>query len=160
MSDSKNIPNPPRGLCAIPWRLPIWLYRWKLGWLMGNRFLLLNHTGRVSGLPRQAVLEVVKYDQGSNTYYVASGFGSKADWFLNIKKTPEITIWAAGQEIEATAAQLAESEATSIFQEYHQKHPKALQGLSRLIGYQLNTDETEMLAFFSQNIPVVAFYPK
>jgi hypothetical protein len=30
--------------------VPIWLFHMRLGWLAGDRFLLLTHTGRKSGL--------------------------------------------------------------------------------------------------------------
>lgn len=29
---------------------------------------------------------------GTNTYYVASGFGEKSDWFRNIQKTPKVNV--------------------------------------------------------------------
>lgn len=153
------IPNPPRGLKAIPWRLPIWMYRLKLGRFLGHRFLLLNHTGRKSGLPRQAVLEVVKFEKDSNTHIVASGFGEKADWYLNITHTPEVSIQVAGEEIFVKAERLASPVAANVFREYHRHHPKALQGLSKLIGYKVSNVEEEMLAFFSEHIPLIAFRP-
>jgi hypothetical protein len=34
--------NPKRGLMRLALRLPIWLYRARLGWLLGERFLLLT----------------------------------------------------------------------------------------------------------------------
>jgi hypothetical protein len=34
--------QPPKGLSRLFYRAPIWLYRLKLGWLLGHRFLLLN----------------------------------------------------------------------------------------------------------------------
>ena len=41
-------------------RAPIWLYRARLGFVMGHRMLLLEHIGRKSGARRYAVLEVVE----------------------------------------------------------------------------------------------------
>lgn len=159
-SDSKNVPNPPQGLKAVLWRLPIWLYRLRLGKLLGRRALLLNHIGRVSGLPRQAVLEVIKYEEDTNTHYVASGFGEKANWFRNIIQSPEVSIQVAGKEITAQAKRLPIPEAKIIFREYHQRHPKALKGLSKMIGYPIGEDEEKTLSFFSNQIPVIAFRPK
>lgn len=62
--------QPPRGFTRLLARLPRWLFHLHLGWLLGNRFLLLSHTGRKSGLPRQSVLEVLQYEKVSDTYYV------------------------------------------------------------------------------------------
>ena len=44
--------EPPAGFTRAVFRLPIHLYRLRLGWLFGNRLLLLNHIGRVSGKAR------------------------------------------------------------------------------------------------------------
>src|SRR5437899_3609544 len=70
----------PTGLLRLCLRLPIWLYRLRCGWVLNSRFLLLTHSGRRSGLPRQTVLEVVHYDRATETYVIASGWGEKPDW--------------------------------------------------------------------------------
>ena len=161
--DHKNpdlkIPDPPRGLRAIPWRLPIWLYRLRLGWVLGHRMLLLTHKGRVSGKDRTAMLEVIKYDQDSNTHYVASGFGEKSDWFRNITITPEVTIQVAGKTFSALSRRLPPDQAREVFREYTQKHPNAIKNLAKLVGYPIGDTEGEMMAFL-ELIPVVAFHPQ
>ena len=105
--------NPPRGFIRLLWRAPIWIYRTGFGWLMGNRYLLVNHIGRKSGLPRQAVLEVVDYDIDSGTYTIASGFGAKSDWYQNLLKTPETTIQVGQKKLAVTAVPLLPEEATN-----------------------------------------------
>lgn len=61
---------------------------------MTKRIMLLTHTGRASGRPRHAALEVVEHgDDGS--IVAASGFGRAADWYKNVRKTPEVTIRSA-----------------------------------------------------------------
>jgi hypothetical protein len=45
----------PHGLTRLAFRLPIWLYRLRLGWLLGDRLLLLTHIGRTSGQRRDRV---------------------------------------------------------------------------------------------------------
>ncbi|MEV0085192.1 hypothetical protein [Saccharopolyspora sp. NPDC050642] len=57
--------RPPKGLSRLLFRLPIHLYRWGLGWLFGSRLVLVNHVGRVTGKPRQVVLEVVSRDRAA-----------------------------------------------------------------------------------------------
>ncbi|MBC8504910.1 MAG: nitroreductase family deazaflavin-dependent oxidoreductase [Anaerolineales bacterium] len=159
-NSSQTLPDPPRGIRAILWRLPIWFYRLKLGWMFGHRALLLTHIGRVSGMPRQAMLEVVQYDEDTNTHYVASGFGEQADWYRNIINNPEVTIQVAGKEISVIAKRLSTQEAAEIFSEYHRRHPKALHGLGKLIGYAIPENEADMLAFFRDNVPLIAFQPR
>jgi deazaflavin-dependent oxidoreductase (nitroreductase family) len=157
--ESHNLPDPPRGFQAILWRLPIWFYRLKLGWIMGHRALLLNHVGRVSGKSRQAVLEVVHFDRENDTHYVASGFGTQADWFKNITKYPQVSIQVAGNQILVQAEQLGLNDAEGIFREYHRSHPKALRGLAKLIGYEIPNDDEELIEFFRDHIPLIAFRP-
>ena len=53
----KNV-QPPAGLTRFLFRIPINVYRLRLGRLFGSRLLLLSHIGRVSGKPRRTVLEV------------------------------------------------------------------------------------------------------
>jgi deazaflavin-dependent oxidoreductase (nitroreductase family) len=43
-------------------------------------------------MPRQTVLEVVRYDQESGMWIIASGFGNKSDWVLNIQADPSMTV--------------------------------------------------------------------
>ena len=108
-NSSSKIPEPPKGWSALLWRLPIWIYRIRLGWLLGHR--------------------------------------------------AHVTIRVAGKEIRAHAERLSFSKAHDTFKAYHQRHPKALQGLAKLIGYQISENVAEILDFFSHNIPVIAFHP-
>jgi deazaflavin-dependent oxidoreductase (nitroreductase family) len=76
----KNV-QPPAGSTRFLFRIPIHVYRLRLGWLFGSRLLLLNHIGRVSGKPRRTVLEVAEHvDDGD---VVASGWGPTAAWYRN-----------------------------------------------------------------------------
>ena len=93
----------PRGLARLAFRLPIWLYRLHLGWLLGGRLLLLTHIGRKSGLPRQAVIEVVRHDRATDTYIIASGFGAQVDWLRNIQKHPNVVVQTGRQRLEVVA---------------------------------------------------------
>ncbi len=85
------------GLIKLGWltrllvRLSIWLFRLHLGWVCGDRFLVLTHTGRKSGLPRQTFLEVYYHDQISDTYSVFSGWGEQSDWVRNMESAEEVS---------------------------------------------------------------------
>jgi F420H(2)-dependent quinone reductase len=76
-------------LLQIRWivRAPVWLYRARLGFLLGSRLLMLEHTGRKTGTRRYAVLEIVQCPR-PGTYVVASGFGTRAHWFRNVRANP------------------------------------------------------------------------
>ena len=101
----------PRGLLRWLFRLPIWLFRWHLGWLLMERFLLLTTIGRKSGLPRETVVEVLRHDRVNDTYYVLAGFGERTDWLRNIEKTPGVTISVGRRCFEALAERVSQQEA-------------------------------------------------
>jgi len=107
MPEKISEPKLPRGLARLAFRLPIWLYRFHLGWLLGYRFVLLTHTGRKSGLPRYTVLEVVRYEKITGACIVASGWNTKSDWFHNVMTNPIIVIQICNKRSAATAKRLS-----------------------------------------------------
>lgn len=155
-----TVPNPPRGFSRILYRAPIWLYRAHLGFLMGQRFLLLNHIGRKSGQARQAVLEVANYLPESDTFIVASGFGFKSDWYLNVKMQPQVTIQVGRRRIEVTASLLSAQESGEQMASYYRRHPTAARNLTRLLGLDVADDEEAYRQIGEENIPFVAFPPR
>jgi len=128
---------PPRGLSRIFFRFPIWLYRIKLGWLFGERMLLLNHTGRKTGLPRQAVLEVVQHDKDTGAYVVNVGFGEKTDWYQNLLANPEASIVVGRRRIDIYAEILPPEAGSEVMVDFAQRHPLESR-LSGLAGYKVD----------------------
>jgi deazaflavin-dependent oxidoreductase (nitroreductase family) len=84
----------------LAFRVPIYLYRLDLGWLLGHRFLLLVHRGRKSGLLHQTVLEVVLYDPSIRESVVLSAWGEDADWYRNLQKCRAIEIMTGRESYE------------------------------------------------------------
>ena len=72
----------PTGALRRLFRAPEYLYRWKCGWLLGRRFLLLIHVGRRTGLRHHTVLEVLEYRKEGPDAVVMSAFGLTADRVL------------------------------------------------------------------------------
>jgi deazaflavin-dependent oxidoreductase (nitroreductase family) len=147
----------PGGILRWGLRLPIWLYKIGLGWLLGGRFLLLVHTGRVSGLPRQAVIEVMRHDQVSDAYFVASGWGRKSDWYQNIRKNPQVTIKAGRRSLPAHAELLDEVASAQELYRYAQAHPLAFKELSRMMSGERQEGSLENCRELAKTIPVVVF---
>lgn len=149
-------PDPPTGISRLLWRLPIHLYRMGLGRLMGSRVMLLNHVGRVSGKPRQAVIEVV--ERTARGYIAASGFGRRADWYQNVMKTPEVTIQVGGRTVPVTAVPLESEEGAELMARYAPRHPAAARRLCKIMGFGVDGS----LADYREvglRIPFVLFTP-
>lgn len=149
------LPKPPSKRMAMLLRLPIWLYKLGLGWMLGNRFLMIEHIGRKSGLKRKTVLEVVRHDKLDDTYYVLSGWGKKADWYQNVIKTPEVGVHVGFRKFTAIARQMAVEIAERELLDYAQNHPVALRELINIIGYQVEPNEEGILKL-AQELPVIA----
>lgn len=139
----------PQGLLRFLLRLPIWLYRAHLGWL-------LRHVGRKTGLLRQTVIEVVHYDQATDTYMIASGWGEKSDWLRNIEKTPTVFVNVSGRHFEATARRLTLDEAQQALLDYAQHHPATFRALAKLMVGQHLSGTTEDCWLLAQSVPLVA----
>jgi deazaflavin-dependent oxidoreductase (nitroreductase family) len=140
-------------LQRLLFRAPVGLYRAKLGFLLGKRFLMLEHVGRKSGETRRTVLEVV-FDTDEATY-VAAAWGSKAHWLQNIEANPDVTFHVGAKRYETTAAIVDNSEARDVMAAYAAAHPKAL---GRLASFMLDDPEDtpeEQAAQVADSIPIV-----
>lgn len=106
-------------------RAPIWIYRARLGWILGHRMLLLEHIGRTSGKRREVVLEVFG-EPTQGTFLVVSGFGGRAQWFRNVlaHDRVRVTIGRHGPR-PARARIVSQSEADEALQAYAARRPRA-----------------------------------
>lgn len=148
--------EPPRGLKRILFRLPIWLYRLKLGWLLGNRALLLIHTGRKSGLTRQTVLEVTRYDQERDIYIVAAGFGIKSQWYQNLLNNPTVVIQVGRRKLTVHTEMLTPEQGGEELVSYAKRHPRTARGIGLMLGYSVDGSVDDYRAV-GKLIPFVAF---
>jgi len=153
----KNV-QPPAGLTRFLFRIPIHLYRLRLGWLFGSRLLLLNHIGRVSGKPRQTILEVAEHD--GDSYVVASGWGPTAAWYRNIVHTPDVTIQVGTRTIPVTAMPLDKDEGAQVFMRYGSRHRTAAKYvLPRVLGFSVDGSDADFRAV-GQQLPFIRFVPR
>ena len=143
------------GLLRARWlaRAPIWLYRARLGFLLGSRLLMVEHLGRKSGARRYVVLEVVTHPR-PGTYVVASGFGTRAQWFRNVRANPHVRVYSGGSRpAPATARLLTSDETAAALAAYAATHPRAWAALKPVfettLGARISDQET--------SLPMVAF---
>jgi deazaflavin-dependent oxidoreductase (nitroreductase family) len=148
----------PRGLTRLALRLPIWLYRAGMGWVLGTRFVLLTHNGRKSGLPRQSVLEVVRYDKISRACIVASGWDTRSDWFQNITKNPRIVFQVRNFRSAGFAERLSPDDGAQELLDYSRIHPLAFRELAEIMGFHLEGSEKDILEA-GRKLPLFIFKP-
>jgi deazaflavin-dependent oxidoreductase (nitroreductase family) len=133
----------PTGISRLLFRAPIWLYDLNLGWMLGNRALRMTHTGRKSGQARQVVLEVVKHDPSSDTFYIAAAWGEKSDWVKNIRIDPHVKVQVARRKMDMSAEQLTPDQGEAVIWDYAQRHPTAMKNLAGFMGFQVDGSEAD-----------------
>ncbi len=146
------------GFAQFLFRLPLGLYRLRLGWLFGSRFLRLTHIGRKSGRSYQTIIEVIGYDKATDTYTVVSGFGPQADWYRNIQHAPDVVITVGRRITPAQAECLSKLASAQALRAYARRYPVASRVLSRLLlGGTLDLSD-ENLESLGEKMPAVAFH--
>jgi deazaflavin-dependent oxidoreductase (nitroreductase family) len=145
----------PRGLLRGLLRAPVWLYRAHLGFLLGRRFVMIDHTGRVTGRKRSTVLEVVAARQ--DAVYVMAAWGKSAEWYRNLLANPSVRVHHGSDVWPATAALCDEEVARSVLAEYADRHPWAFRRLGRLMLDEVGQSIGETVQRAASRLPVVAF---
>ena len=158
MPTGTAIERPPRFFRLLA-RMPIWLYRLHLGWIFDGHMLMITHTGRKTERPRHVVVEVVRHDKASGMYVVLSGWGERSDWYLNIQKTPAVTVHAGFRRFAAVAARLSPEESERELMDYGRRRPIALRALARRAAAQQQTAAGETCRVLAQLFPVIALRP-
>jgi deazaflavin-dependent oxidoreductase (nitroreductase family) len=142
---------------------PVHLYRWKYGWLLGRRFLLLNHTGRRTGLRRHTVLEVLEYRENGPEAVVMSAFGPEASWLRNIEATPDAEVVIGARRFAAAHRFLDIEEAAEVIARYERRNrllaPIIRAVLSHLLGWHYRSSTEDRQRLVSQ-LPLVTFRPR
>jgi deazaflavin-dependent oxidoreductase (nitroreductase family) len=149
-------------LLRILFHAPIYLYQWKLGWMLDKRFLLLTHIGRRTSKPHQAMLEVIEYRSAGPEFVVMSGFGRSAEWLRNIEVGPAY-VEVGTDRFTASHRLLEEDEAVAVVQRYEQRNrfigAVVRSVLSRLLGWKYGGSASDRHRLVAQ-LPLLAFRPK
>jgi deazaflavin-dependent oxidoreductase (nitroreductase family) len=137
-------------LLRVRWivRAPVWLYRARLGFVFGSRLLMLEHTGRETGIRRHVVLEAVDHPD-PNTYIVAAGFGDRAQWLRNVRAIPRVRVCTGSRRpAPATARPLTSEETAAALTAYARRHPRTWAALraafENTLGARIDSDETSL----------------
>jgi deazaflavin-dependent oxidoreductase (nitroreductase family) len=151
-----------RGAVRLLFRVPAILYRWRCGWLLGRRFLLLIHVGRRTRKLRRTVLEVLEYRRDIPEAIVMSAFGPKSDWLLNIQMQANIGLIIASQRFIATYRFLGEEEAAAVILRYQRRNcfmaPLIRFALGRFAGWRYDGTPAHARRLVRQ-LPLIGFRP-
>lgn len=149
----------PGRLLRLLFRTPILLYRMRMGWLLGGRFLLLTHTGRKTRKARRTVIEVVARDRSVPEVAVIAAWGEHAQWVRNLKAAPAISIQIGRIEWPEPEHRFLEpTQAAELMETYRREHPYAARALARLLGWPSDTNDPGYEQF-ARTLCAVAFRP-
>jgi deazaflavin-dependent oxidoreductase (nitroreductase family) len=116
------------------------MYRIGLGGLMPGQ-LLLTTVGRKSGRPRQAVVDLLRHDAATDTYYVVSAYGARSDWYRNLEANPTLRVQVRGHKFPARATILPSEEAAEMLVDYWRRHRLYARATMRLVGLKAASEE-------------------
>lgn len=153
--------KPPR---LLRWflKIPVLLYRLRLGWILGHRFLLLTHRGRKTGRVRKTVLEVILYNPATSESVVVSGWGKTADWLRNIEARPAISVRTGRDRYRPQHRLINASEAEAVAIAFEKQHPfevRLVPPVMQALGWSVCGERPTWRALMSE-IPLVAFRPR
>jgi deazaflavin-dependent oxidoreductase (nitroreductase family) len=143
-------------------RAPTWLYRAHLGVLLGQRFLMITHRGRRSGLRYRTVVEVVGRIRERDEYVVLAGFGRSSDWLRNLQAGGGEQVAVGRRRFRPALRELPEDEAVAVLADYERRNrliaPVVRRVLSRLVGWRY-TGTAEERRRLVDVLPLVALGP-
>jgi len=139
-------------------KLPVFLYRLRLGWLLGKRFMQLTHIGRRSGKVRRTILAVLRFDDQTKEIYAVSAWKG-SDWYYNIQATPAVRVETGFVHYVPEQRTLSVEEITKTFMEYRQAHPFFSRMICRIPGWKWDSTYEEFLELAGA-LRGVAFRPK
>jgi deazaflavin-dependent oxidoreductase (nitroreductase family) len=139
-------------------KLPLLLYRFGLGWLLGKRFMQITHVGRRSGKIHRTVLAVLKFDKQTKEISAVSAWKG-SDWYYNIQASPALQVETGFVHYVPTQRTLSAEEITVAFMKYRKQHPLFSRMICRIPGWKWDSSYDEFLAL-AEKLHGVAFMPK
>ncbi|WP_400997979.1 nitroreductase family deazaflavin-dependent oxidoreductase [Agromyces sp. GXQ0307] len=155
----------PGPLLAWFYRAPSALYRARLGWIMGGRFLMLTAVGRASGIARRTVLEVVRREGAAApsappTLWVVASRGPKTDWWRNATANPEVRVDWRSRRFDALAVDLDEEARADLLADYQRRYPRAAAMLGKAALGEAFTADPDDLRVLAQDLRALRLDPK
>lgn len=151
-------PKPPSAVLRWLFRLPVYAFRARLGFLLGPRIIMLEHTGRKSGLTRYTCVEVVEREDG-DVLVIVSGYGERSQWYRNIVAHPRVHVWVGRRRRAVTAELASPSAGADIMAEYAKHYPKLAPKLMRLCGAHVDGTEADYREVADRRLRFVRLVP-
>jgi deazaflavin-dependent oxidoreductase (nitroreductase family) len=153
-----GIRRQPGRLALAVFRLPLPLYRWGWGRLVGDTFLLLVHAGRKTGKLHSTVAMALRYDPETHEAVICSVWGPNTDWVRNIRVRPALQVQIGRESFTPEQRFLSEEESFAVAVEFRRRHPWRLRLITRVLGWDDLRSDTAVRDFVRSR-PFVSFRP-
>ncbi len=138
-------------------KLPLVLYRLRVGWLLGHRFMQLTHVGRRSGKLRRTVLAVLSFDAQTREIKAVSAWNA-SEWYKNIQAAPALQVETGSTHYVPVQRDLSQEEIARLFVEFRRQHPIFSRMVCRIPGWKWDSSYEEFLDL-ARTLRGVAFQP-
>jgi deazaflavin-dependent oxidoreductase (nitroreductase family) len=155
-----NTNHPPKGLLRLGFRIPVYFYRLGFGWLFGERLVMIEHLGRKTGSPHQAVVEVIERDSQTGNVTVVAGYGEKTQWYQNLRAHPETTIQIGRRRLPVVAEFVTAEDGEAVMSRYFNHHRKLTVELFSMMGYSWDGTEQGARQIARDSLRFVHFHPR
>lgn len=139
-------------------KLPVFLYRMRLGGLLGKRFVQITQRGRRSGKIHQTILAVLRFDENTREFLAVSAWDG-SDWYYNIQASPALQIESGNVRFVPQQRILSPEEITTALLEYRKRHPIFSRMICRIPGWKWDSSYEEFLEL-ARTLRGVAFKPE
>ena len=149
----------PYGIYRWGANTPRWLYRLRLGWMLGHRLAQITHRGRKSGQIRRTILEVLHYDPHTQEVVVVSGWEGKTDWYRNIEHEPALEVRTGCVAYRPIQEFLSPEETAHFIVALFRQHPRQVRFVGQLLGIDSRAEEAVLRARIETFFRGVRFRP-
>jgi deazaflavin-dependent oxidoreductase (nitroreductase family) len=105
-----------------------------LGWVLGDRFMLLTHEGRKSGRTTRTVLEIIDCNETTGEILVISAYGEDANWYRNVRAGKAMEVRVGRTRFCPELRFPGPQETRETILRYERKHPESLRKLLKIMG--------------------------
>lgn len=151
----------PNVLLKFFFKVPVWLHKIGFGgWerLIGAQWMLITTTGRKSGKPRDAMVDVMDYDAAADTYIIEAAYGSRADWVRNIEVHPRFRAQVGRRKFSAHLSELTGENAGEATVRFFRAKPAYTRSVMAVAGIKF--DGEEELRAFASHLTLFAVHPE
>lgn len=130
-------------------KMPLLLHKFGMGgWerLIGAEWMLITTTGRKTGKLRKTLVDVMDYNPDNDTYYIEAAYGSRADWYRNIKANPIFEAQVGRRKFKAQAEELNKADTREMLVQFYQRKPAYTRSVMAMAGMKFK-DEDELRTF-------------